>query len=51
MVHEILGNPDDTKLRSSLTLFARVTGADPVFGACLEKYFGGAPDPHTLSRL
>lgn len=47
----IFGSPDDAKLRSSLTLFAQVPGADPVFGACLEKYFGGAPDPRTLSRV
>ncbi|GAC1696533.1 MAG: DUF1810 domain-containing protein [Candidatus Limnocylindrales bacterium] len=47
----ILGRPDDAKFHSSMTLFAQVAGADPVFLACLEKYFEGEPDPHTLSRL
>ena len=47
----ILGRPDDAKFHSSMTLFAQVPGADPVFAACLEKYFGGALDPHTLSRM
>lgn len=47
----ILGRPDDAKLHSSMTLFAQVPGADQVFAGCLERYFGGAPDPHTLSRL
>jgi len=47
----ILGRPDDVKFHSSMTLFAQVPGADPSFAACLEKYFGGALDPHTLSRI
>ncbi|HUQ17077.1 MAG TPA: DUF1810 domain-containing protein [Candidatus Saccharimonadales bacterium] len=47
----ILGRPDDAKFHSSLTLFAQVHPTDPVFAACLEKYFAGRPDPHTLSRL
>ncbi len=47
----ILGRPDDVKFHSSMTLFAQVPGAGPAFAACLEKYFGGALDPHTLSRI
>jgi len=47
----VLGRPDDAKFQSSMTLFAQVPGADPVFAACLEKYFAGRPDPQTVSRL
>jgi uncharacterized protein (DUF1810 family) len=39
------------KFHSSMTLFAAVPGADPVFGQNLDKYFGGAPDALTLSHL
>jgi len=48
---EIFGYPDDLKFRSSLTLFARAAPDEPVFDACLRKYFGGTPDPATLARL
>ena len=47
----IMGSPDDLKLRSSMTLFAQVPGADPVFQAVLDKFFGGAPDAKTLQLL
>jgi uncharacterized protein (DUF1810 family) len=47
----IFGSPDDMKLRSSMTLFAAVPGADPVFGAVLDKFFGGVPDVQTQRRL
>jgi len=50
-IEEIFGHPDDAKLRSSMTLFARAGPADTVFGACLDKYFAGEPDPETLARL
>jgi uncharacterized protein (DUF1810 family) len=49
--HEIFGSPDDLKLRSCLTLFARVSPGDRVFGETLAKYFGGEPDPQTLRLL
>jgi uncharacterized protein (DUF1810 family) len=48
---EILGSPDDLKLRSSMTLFAQVTGADPVFRRVLERYYGGEADARTLELL
>ena len=48
---EIFGSPDDMKLRSSATLFARVAGADSVFGRILEQYFAGQPDPRTVALL
>ena len=48
---EIFGDPDDMKLRSSMTLFASVPGADQVYEKVLEKFFGGKKDEATLSRL
>ncbi len=47
---EILGEPDDLKLRSSATLFAAVEGPG-VFTALLERFFDGTPDAATLERL
>ncbi len=48
---EILGQPDDMKLRSSLTLFAEAAPEKPAFRQALEKYYGGEPDPATLEKL
>ncbi|RJG27221.1 DUF1810 domain-containing protein [Massilia cavernae] len=50
-VDEIFGYPDDMKFHSSMTLFAAVPGADPVFAQCLEQFFGGVPDALTLPHL
>jgi uncharacterized protein (DUF1810 family) len=47
---EILGSPDDLKLRSSMTLFARAADDPDVFEAVLERYYDG-PDPRTLALL
>ena len=47
----ILGNPDDIKLKSCMTLFASLPGADPVFQRVLDKFFQGRPDEHTLRLL
>ena len=41
--HQIFGDPDHLKLHSSLTLFARAAPGEPVFQACLDKYFKGVP--------
>ena len=49
--HAIFGSPDDLKLRSCLTLFRELEGADGVFDRALRKYFDGAPDPATLGLL
>jgi len=49
--HEIFGSPDDLKLRSCLTLFREIDGADSVFGPALDQYFDGQPDPMTLQLL
>jgi uncharacterized protein (DUF1810 family) len=48
---QILGYPDDLKLRSSMTLFARAADDPCVFEAVLERYYGGVGDPATLQRL
>ena len=48
---EIFGWPDDMKLRSSMTLFARAAEENADFIAVLEKFYGGQEDPATLARL
>ena len=48
---EIFGWPDDMKLRSSMTLFARAADDNAAFVAVLEKFYGGEEDPATLARL
>jgi len=48
---EVFGYPDDLKLRSSMTLFARAAPEEPLFPAVLDRYFGGEPDPRTLELL
>jgi uncharacterized protein (DUF1810 family) len=47
---EILGSPDDLKLRSCATLFARVSH-EGVFEQLLQKFFNGQPDKETLRVL
>ncbi len=44
---QIMGTPDDLKLRSSMTLFSLTPNANPVFQAVLDNYFDGLPDPRT----
>lgn len=47
---QILGFPDNLKLRSSMTLFWLVTG-EPVFKAVLDRFYEGKPDPATQRKL
>ena len=47
----IFGVPDDMKLRSSMTLFALIPDADPVFQMVLDKYFDGQMDTQTRRIL
>jgi uncharacterized protein (DUF1810 family) len=49
--HDILGSPDDLKLRSCLTLFRAVDEPNGVFARALDKYYDGEPDPATLALL
>ena len=48
---EIFGSPDDMKLRSCATLFARVSPPGSVFDRLLDKYFQGRRDDRTLRLL
>lgn len=50
-IEAILGNPDDLKFRSSMTLFASVTPDNKVFIDALDKYYDGERDRATLQRL
>ena len=49
-IHAILGAPDDTKFRSSMTLFGVVSN-EPVFSEALARYFAGERDGATLDIL
>jgi uncharacterized protein (DUF1810 family) len=48
---EILGSPDDLKLRSCATLFAAAASPGSPFERLLDRYYGGHGDPETLRRL
>lgn len=49
--NEILGKPDDLKLRSCMTLFSIVPDASPVFQEVLNVFFEGNKDNRTLELL
>lgn len=49
-INAILGAPDDSKFRSSMTLFGAVSN-EPVFDEALAKYFAGERDGATLEIL
>ncbi|MDN3551233.1 DUF1810 domain-containing protein [Mucilaginibacter aquaedulcis] len=48
---QVMGSPDDLKLRSSMTLFTLVEGNDSVFDKVLKKLFDGHKDPATLQLV
>ena len=48
---QVMGYPDDLKLRSSMTLFAEAEPECEVFQKVLDKYYGGSKDEHTLAIL
>lgn len=48
---EVMGQPDDMKLRSSMTLFATLSSPGSPFHAVLARYFSGALDERTLEFL
>ena len=50
-IGEIFGSPDDLKLCSSMTLFARATDNNQDFVALIAKYYAGQQDPMTVARL
>jgi len=49
--HQVLHSPDDVKLRSSMTLFARADPGQPLFGRVLDQWYDGIEDERTVSRL
>jgi uncharacterized protein (DUF1810 family) len=48
---QILGYPDDLKLRSSMTLFGRAAPEIEVFQEVLNRFYDGKPDPQTLNKV
>jgi uncharacterized protein (DUF1810 family) len=48
---DIFGCPDDMKLQSSMTLFAKASNPGSVFERVLEKYFEGQMDSATVDWL
>ena len=48
---KVFGSPDYKKLKSSMTLFSLLSGADEVFQRVLDKFFKGNKDEKTLQLL
>ena len=48
---DVMGYPDDLKLRSSMTLFHEVAPEIDVFQKVLDKFFEGKPDQKTIELL
>jgi uncharacterized protein (DUF1810 family) len=48
---QIFGSPDDTKLKSSMTLFAATKNTNQLFDQVLQKFFNGTKDPATLKII
>ena len=47
--HHLMGESDCVKLKSSLTLFAKIFPAGSYFERSLQKYYGGSRDGSTLN--
>lgn len=48
---EVMGYPDDLKLKSSMTLFAAISEPDSPFHSVLDRYFSGQHDTRTIEFL
>ena len=48
-IQEVMGYPDDLKLKSSMTLFYLADSGCEIFRKVLEKYFGGEFDEKTIA--
>lgn len=48
---QILGSPDDLKLRSSMTLFAAADPENALFQQILDVFYDGKADQETFKRL
>ena len=49
--NQIMGSPDDLKLKSSMTLFSLLSETNTVFQAVLNKFYNGNIDSKTLEIL
>jgi uncharacterized protein (DUF1810 family) len=49
--NEIFGKPDDRKLQSCMTLFAKIKSTDPIFQKILDQYYQGNKDEKTIQLL
>jgi uncharacterized protein (DUF1810 family) len=49
--NKVFGNPDDIKLKSSMTLFAALSKTHPIFQSVLDKFFDGEKDGATLQII
>ncbi|GJE37577.1 DUF1810 domain-containing protein [Methylobacterium persicinum] len=49
--HDVFGNPDDMKFRSSMTLFALAAPEEALFTRALDRFYGGQQDPATLEGV
>lgn len=47
----VMGYPDNLKLRSSMTLFAEAASEENVFQRVLDKFFAGKKDQRTIELL
>lgn len=48
--YEVMGYPDNRKLKSSMTLFYEVSGNE-IFKKVLDKFYNGEEDGFTLEKL
>lgn len=48
---DVMGYPDDLKLRSSMTLFAEAAPEIDVFQRVLDKFFDGKKDQRTIELI
>ncbi|MGE0232737.1 MAG: DUF1810 domain-containing protein [Flavobacteriaceae bacterium] len=50
-IEALFGSPDDTKFRSSMTLFALAAEAEEIFQKALDRWCGGTRDAQTCRLL
>lgn len=49
-IHDIVGSPDDKKIKSCMTLFSHITNYE-IFKKVLHKYYGDKQCEYTLNKL
>lgn len=50
-IHDILGSPDDVKLKSCMTLFEKAAPTNSLFASVLEQFYNGDRDERTVQLL